>query len=125
MLLFIYVMKAYTDTEQSRKLSEILPIESADMWYQHTGWEHIANNSEVPIYFPILKRDSESDVDIPCWTLASLLSILNCPDLTQTSDGGWYIRTWYLNHPYSVGGAENPVDACVEMIIKLHELKML
>ena len=26
-------MKAYTDLEQSRKLAEILPIESADMYY--------------------------------------------------------------------------------------------
>jgi len=25
-------MKAYTDLEQSRKLAEILPLESADMW---------------------------------------------------------------------------------------------
>lgn len=118
-------IKSYTDTEQSRKLSEILPIESADMWYQHIGWEHIANKSEVPIYLPMLKRDCESDADIPCWSLGSLLSVLNCPDLTQTSDGRWFIRTWYLNQPYSVGGAGDPVDACVEMIIKLYELKIL
>lgn len=26
-------MKAYTDIEQSKKLAEILPIESADMYY--------------------------------------------------------------------------------------------
>ena len=26
-------MKAYTDVEQSKKLAEILPIESADLWW--------------------------------------------------------------------------------------------
>ena len=26
-------MKAYTDIEQSKKLAEILPVESADMYY--------------------------------------------------------------------------------------------
>lgn len=26
-------MKAYTDIEQSKKLAEILPVESADMWW--------------------------------------------------------------------------------------------
>lgn len=114
-------MKSYTDIDQSRKLSKILPIESADMWYQHIGWEHIvADNSEVPTYIPVVIRDSESDVDIPCWTLSSLLSVLNCPELTQSSDGGWFIRTWHKEHPYSVDGVDNPVDACVEMIIKLH-----
>lgn len=28
-------MKAYTDLEQSRKLAEILPLESADMHWQY------------------------------------------------------------------------------------------
>ena len=36
-------MKNYTDIEQSKKLAEILPIESADMWYAEVyegknGW---------------------------------------------------------------------------------------
>lgn len=34
-------MKAYTDLEQSKKLAEILPIESADMYYYTVNgdWE--------------------------------------------------------------------------------------
>ncbi len=39
-------MKAFTDVEQSKKLAEILPIESADMYF----------------------NDNE-----PCWSLAALL----------------------------------------------------
>ena len=59
-------MKSYTDIEQSRKLAEILPIESADMFYRDSDsddvklmWEHIAPK-----------------VTTPCWSLAALLGIL-------------------------------------------------
>lgn len=47
-------IKGYSTLEQSHKLAEILPLESADMWYQHIGWEHLADNSEVPVYFPMV-----------------------------------------------------------------------
>jgi len=30
-------MKSYTDLEQSRKLAEILPLETADMCYSNDG----------------------------------------------------------------------------------------
>ena len=114
-------MKSYTDLEQSRKLAEILPLESADMWYQYTGI-CIKDGSEKPIYFPMVIRDNESDEDIPCWSLAALLDVLpNRNILVKTTDDKYYcfakvIMTEYYN---------NPIDACVEMIIKLHELDLL
>jgi hypothetical protein len=70
-------MKSYTDLEQSKKLAEILPIESADMWYSYYGnSKHnptIAYNGEQ--WFLCQKRNS-SHSDIPCWSLTALLSIL-------------------------------------------------
>lgn len=121
-------MKAYTDTEQSKKLTEILPLESADMYYSATMYgkrqEIIWTSWEVNLDFDDRIRDRH-EYTVPCWSLAALLSVLSCPELTQTSDGRWMIRTWYKYHPYSVGGVGDPVDACVEMIIKLHELNLL
>lgn len=38
-------MKAYTDIEQSKKLSKILPIESADMCYRIVAYN--PNNTHV------------------------------------------------------------------------------
>ena len=68
-------IKSYTDLEQSKKLAKFLPLESADMWYQHTGFS-IKDGSEKPIYFPMIIRDCESDKDIPCWSLSALISVL-------------------------------------------------
>ena len=38
-------IKSYTDLQQSKKLAEILPLESADMWHQHVGFS-IKDGSE-------------------------------------------------------------------------------
>lgn len=73
-------MKAYTDLEQSKKLSEILPAESADMVYiKHSSsdnptWEF---NEDFP---PMILGNipiSEMTVEVlPCWSLAALLNLL-------------------------------------------------
>ena len=42
-------MKSYTDIEQSKKLAEILPLESADMYYQY-----VLPKSDKIMYNPIL-----------------------------------------------------------------------
>ena len=107
-------MKSYTDLEQSKKLAEILPLESADMWF--------ANGI-------IVARDSVNEPDIksvfPCWSLAALLSVIPKPDLIQNSEGTWLVRSWVNAYPWSVGGYSNPVDACYELILKLHEQNLL
>ena len=66
-----------TSPEQSKKLIELgIDVNTADMWYQHIGWKHLADNSEVPVYFPMITRDRESDEDIPAWSLNGLMDIL-------------------------------------------------
>lgn len=108
-------MKSYTDLEQSKKLAEILPLESADMWF--------ANSI-------IVARDSVNEPDdiqsvFPCWSLAALLSVIPKPDLIQNSEGTWLVRSWVNAYPWSVGGYSNHVDACYELILKLHEQNLL
>ena len=115
-------MKGHTDLEQSRKLAEILPLESADMCFFNDGTAIKIDANSYSVR-SVMWKDYEVEV-IPCWSLAALLDVLNCPELTQTSDGGWFIRTWYLFHPYAVSGV-NPVDVCYKIIIKLHEQKLL
>jgi hypothetical protein len=113
-------------------LAEILPIESADMFYTSL-------NSDYP-WIWIDKHLMEVE-DIPCWSLAALYSILtnNKRESTTLSRGGWKIdtieympNTWWCEYEdtenpaeYFNTSADNPVDACVDMIIKLHERKML
>lgn len=97
-------MKAYTDLEQSKKLAEILPIESADM----------------PYYY-----DRDNDVEIPCWSLAALLGIIPEPVLTYIDENNWNVSTFEDNRFKDEVISSNPVDACYEMILKLHEQKLL
>lgn len=58
--------------------------------------------------------------EIPCWSLAALLDILNCSNLEKEKDH-WYCNA--ITHGITVmhGGKDDAVDTCVEAIIKLKE----
>ena len=77
---------------------------------------------------------------IPCWSLASLLDVLpnNEHITTSVSRGSWQIEPinylpniWWCEYEDSKSltefniSADNPVDACVAMIEKLHEQNLL
>ena len=106
-------MKAYTDIEQSKMLAEILPIESADMYYWCGEDLRIGSHKAMDL-----------DYDIPCWSLAALLMVLPYPHLEQNYKGKWCCRTEYADTTY-LWEADNSVDACYEMVLKLHEQKLL
>ena len=110
-------IKSYTDIEQSKKLAEILPLESADMRYSQLGDMHpwVWTNT-------LIEKDA-----IPCWSLAALLGILPFVDFTmlQLIDTPETLYKCMYNDNLKSHAYDNPVDACVAMIEKLHELKML
>ena len=127
-------IKSYTDLEQSKKLAEILPIESADMYY----WcaDHYPKEDWI---IEVVTPDDNYEC-ICAWSLAALLDVLpnNENISTNLSKGGYristleYTNSWFVDYEDETNGlnncvtsADNPVDACYEMIIKLHELKML
>ena len=67
-------MKSFTDIEQSKKLVEILPIESADMLYSPLGNDYPwVWHEEVKL----LEKNAT-----PCWSLTALLDVLpvSCDD---------------------------------------------
>lgn len=113
-------MKSYTDLEQSKKLAEILPMESADMRYD----EYISYIDGTP---KVGYKKGVTD-GIPCWSLAALLELLDYPQLSKDKLGsgriGWMVSVYPDNCRYDSCWHDNPIDACVEMIIKLNELKI-
>ena len=111
-------MKSYTDIEQSKKLAEILPLESADMCcFQNP-------NGSINYYgFPFLQGNKDSN-PIPCWSLAALLDVLPYPYIKQNYKGKWTCRVEHRNTTY-LWEDSNPIDACVAMVEKLHEMKIL
>ena len=109
-------MKSYTDLEQSKKLAEILPLESADMcYYEYTS--HIDGTPKVGYKEGITEG-------IPCWSLAALLGVLSYPYIRQRYNGDWVCRVENKDTTY-LWVESNPIDACVAVIEKLHEENIL
>ena len=118
-------IRAYTTIEQSRKLAEILPIESADMFH----FIHIVDTVGFGCKKDAAEFYSKTEFEyIPCWSLAALLQCL--PDGTDIikdkadTENEKYMCTVGVKDDIISTFGNNPVDACMAMIEKLHELKM-
>jgi hypothetical protein len=101
-------IKSYTDLEQSKKLSEILPLDSADMWYS------IVDNEA----FICLERHNEYE-QIPCWSLTALFKLL--PKSAQLEKGN-VTELYRVTLPVELEASDwytNPIDACYELILKI------
>ena len=118
-------IKAHIDLEQSKKLAEILPLKSADMYH------FIDDTDKVGFGYRKITADFYSKTKleyIPCWSLAALLKVIretigytlyglsNIRIICELGDRPW---------SYTTKVYDNEVDACVEMIEKLHELDLL
>jgi hypothetical protein len=120
-------MKSYSDLSQSRALSKILPLESADMNYSRdfNGRWFVDLAEYASVKIPKYVVNVEEHL-LPCWSLAALLSVLDFPSLTKNKEDEWEVCV--PNHQsdgYIEASASNPIDACYEMILKLHELNLL
>ena len=138
--------KICTDIEQSKKLTEFLPLESADHHYVRKICDFMGNPVEgkwsVPKYgnpqsshANYMVQNFTSYETIPAWSLSALISIL--PRFIEFKDDKYYLRFMkeyveYANDEISITGRclhttgnNNLVDACVEMISKLNKLKLL
>jgi hypothetical protein len=142
-------IRAYTTIEQSRKLAEILPIESADMMWE----QHYNNEPYVTVKPHTTIGKSISCHCCNCWSLAALMNLLP----SEFTEKGKYSETTYKidirkyaltkdldvyqiaygNYKFyedgnsswkdmiNTGEKESLIDACYEMIIRLHELNLL
>ena len=133
-------MKSYTDIEQSKKLVEILPIESADMAWCNNSIKEINYTDKYSANLYTVKKMKDAFDKalvgwdkywelIPCWSLTALLNELpNGIDVIKEeadTENERYMCTIGINDDIISTFADNPVDVCVEMIEKLHNLKML
>ena len=127
-------MKSYTDISQSKKLAEILPIESADMYYSELENDsfpqlirvHLTNENWKQLY---------PDVLLPAWSLAALIDMLPPKivyeateyflEIDKNPDKSYDVVYNWKYFPLLACNNETLVDACYEIILKLHELKML
>lgn len=117
-------MKAYTDIKQSKKLTKILPIESADMFWADGERPAVWNNKGISL----------DEMDIPCWSLAALLDILRnrASSIDEDADVSLSsyknVEWWDLsinNSGLEAVTKSDLVDACVEIIVKLKEYDLI
>lgn len=122
-------IKSYTDIEQSKKLAEILPLESADMVYIKRAI------NDTFIETPIVKPEGKIPKSLPCWSLAALLYVIPKSikyynvlriDISENEFSIWYDEIAYgVNNDLPDITKDNLVDACVAMIESLNELNLL
>ena len=140
-------IKSYTDIEQSKKLAEILPLDSADMTYYacvkdwrgnpvEPKWGKPTNLTKEELVLPC--ANFQKYEYIPCWSLAALLEQFPY-ELCDDDGNSSYLQINKEDDVYQLVYAdpygdfesieidryEHFVDACYEMIMKLHEQKLL
>ena len=100
-------MKSYTDSEQSKNLAKFLPLSSADMFFD--GFGRLPQGYAYTLIHPnSFNYDRFIDFTTP--------QLIGTP------------KTLYVckyNDDLRSHAHDNPVDACVELILKLHELNLL
>lgn len=141
-------MKSYTDLEQSKKLAEILPIESADMHYVRRTCDFRGNpvddkwsvpkygnpNSEHSNY---IVQNFTSYEKLSCWSLTALLELMPFHIIENNQRYGFYQVKGYNKQGetymfkynifntdvclYSTDYYNNSVDAAFEMVVWLKE----
>ena len=116
-------MKSYTDLEQSKTLEKILPIESADLYYDIDFDKEYHIKMPTNGYFGNKRFFVQFPEAVPCWSLAALINALPSGKclIQDKVDLGYKGICNIVDTDYH----DNPVDAFYEMILKLHELKEL
>ena len=139
-------MKSHTDLEQSKKLAEILPIEGADHHYVRKTCDSMGNPVDGKWSIPKYGNPNSSHANymvmgfmnyeiISCWSLAALFNVIPKHikdynvlriDISENDFAIWYDEVGFgVNNDLPDITADNPIDACVEMILKLYEQKLL
>lgn len=136
-------MKAYTDIEQSKKLAEILPIESADMRYGYIAPYECSDRmydggyDKVPYPKDFMKKnanfsENEYDSELPCWSLAALMNIIEIEKVEICFNCNNNKYCWVDVHFESLGSFcqdhelyDSKIDALIAIIKKLKNRNLL
>lgn len=112
--------------EQSKKLIELgIDITTADMYYSYDyNIEEYDDDAQIIPQTELGQHFSLFPEDTPAWSLSALLNVLPRETrlLKSATDD-----TYHCDCPNGNTGKwfDNTVDACYELVLKLHELKML
>lgn len=113
-------IKSYSDLQQSKKLAEFLPLESADMFFICVG------NREIIRINDNIKDYNHWDT-YPAWSLAALLEVLKNKIVYGGNDSeNWFVSYTKKNPTKTIFiYKENLIDACYEAILNLNKEELL
>ena len=117
-------IKSYTSLEQSKKLTKILSLESADMYYMETSYNDYTIGVLQRMERDMLLKQAEYYKMFACWSLTALFNVL--PGgyvIVKNYHGFYYVES--RDHSKYTNIFDNPVDACVNMIEMLHKMNLL
>ena len=136
-------IKRYTDISQAKILDEILSSKGADMCYKCFG-EETYDLTFCEVSYSEWAKEYKELFDkaglqlIPCWSISALISIIPQEifdgeyiiNITEGCDNRWVLTYDHFenrNHSYYglSTGADNLVDACTDIIIKLKERNII
>lgn len=123
-------VKSYSNLDQSKKLMKILPLETADMYWDLLSKDKYAKVNNIG---HCLGRTC-----VYAWSPAALLEQLPY-ELCDDDGNSCYLQIYKNDDEYQleytdpngdfesieIDWYEHFVDACYEMILKLHELNLL
>ena len=138
-------IKSFTDILQSKKLAEILPIESADMWWSKCTIIDFGDGV-LKVSYAVepcnISQFRNTKEDIPCWSLTALFNVIPKDESIECSisfgyydSKGEYIKKWLCafekegettdDYIIETFDGDNPVDACYQMVIRLKEMNLI
>lgn len=115
--------KSFTDIEQSKKLADILPLESADMvWVDYGYCKRILPKDDIDARaYPVITL---------AWSLVALLEAMpktleyGRPILCTNYEGFYFVqyRDASMDYVNGTNCYDNPIDACMKMIFELNKI---
>ena len=133
-------IKSYTDISQSKKLAEILPLESADIYWSRCTITDFGDD-KLKVSYAVepcnISKAKHTKDDVPCWSLAALLNVLpkkyypvkdhETNLIIGKPKDEWCVLYWDTTGMQDGEQtlADTAIDACYEMILKLHEQNLL
>lgn len=114
-------MRLYTNLEQSIKLAEILPLDSADYYYGN-------GNRSTLVKHEWSETDHDED-DIPCWSLGKLLDLIQVEykiEKFMLDQSGVFLYELLMEYDdYRTVCQRELIDACIEFILELKKRDLL
>ena len=113
----------YTNIEQSKKLSGILPIKTADLVYNRLSKNDEFNLDILRLPIQLDNFSVREGYQLPCWSLSALLELLDLDykiEKTQLDQSGYFTyRVSFKEFDFQTSECADIIEALIEVFFYL------